>query len=121
MRRLSPWGLSLIILSPVPVVAQTTEPPPTPCCRTLGEVRTNIDRIDDQILRLMAERSRYVAQAERFKTSAATVRDETRIRQILTRIREKAARQGVNPDIAEATFRAMVEGFTAEEARQIRR
>jgi isochorismate pyruvate lyase len=77
----------------------------------LGEVRTNIDRIDDQILRLMAERSRYVAQAERFKTSAATVRDETRIRQILTRIREKAARQGVNPDIAEATFRAMVEGF----------
>ncbi|MDQ1157556.1 isochorismate pyruvate lyase [Sphingomonas sp. SORGH_AS 950] len=96
-------------------------PAPTPCCRNLGEVRTNIDRIDDQILRLMAERSRYVAQAGRFKTSAATVRDEARIRQILARIREKAARQGVNPDVAEATFRAMVEGFTAEEARQVGR
>ncbi|MBN3558095.1 chorismate mutase [Sphingomonas yabuuchiae] len=95
--------------------------PATPCCRTLGEVRTNIDRIDDEILRLMAERSRYVAQAGRFKTSAATVRDEARIRQILTRIREKAATQGVSPDVAEATFRAMVEGFTAEEARQKRR
>ncbi|HJO67939.1 MAG TPA: chorismate mutase [Sphingomonas sanguinis] len=81
-------------------------------------MRTNIDRIDDEILRLMAERSRYVAQAGRFKTSAATVRDDARIRQILTRIREKAAKQGLNPDVAEATFRAMVEGFTAQEARQ---
>ncbi|MCT8002825.1 hypothetical protein NZL82_13170 [Sphingomonas sanguinis] len=41
---------------------------------------------------------------------------EVRIRQILAPIREKVARQGVNPDVAEATFRAMVEGFTAEEA-----
>ncbi|APX67357.1 hypothetical protein AV944_01380 [Sphingomonas sp. LK11] len=95
--------------------------PATPCCRTLGEVRANIDRIDDQILRLMAERSRYVAQAGRFKSSAATVRDEARIRQILTRIREKAVTQGVSPEVAEATFRAMIEGFTAEEARQKRR
>jgi isochorismate pyruvate lyase len=84
-------------------------------------VRTNIDRIDDQILRLMAERSRYVAQAGRFKTSAAGVRDETRIQQILVRIREKAVREGVSPDVAEATFRAMVEAFTAEEARQVGR
>ena len=26
------------------------------CCKTLGEVRTNIDRIDHEIIRLMAER-----------------------------------------------------------------
>ena len=107
---------AILLSAPAPA-----EEPATPCCRTLGEVRTNIDRIDDQILRLMAERSRYVAQAGRFKTSAATVRDEARIRQILTSIREKAATQGVSPDVAEATFRAMVEGFTAEEERQKRR
>ena len=41
---------------------------------------------------------------------------EVRIRQILAPIREKVARQGVTPDVAQATFRAMVEGFTAEEA-----
>ncbi|WP_454278509.1 hypothetical protein [Sphingomonas sp. Marseille-Q8236] len=46
---------------------------------------------------------------------------EVRIRQILAPIREKVARQGVNPDVAEATFRAMVEGFAAEEARQVGR
>lgn len=109
-----------LLAVPLPTSLSAQERP-TPCCRTLGEVRTNIDRIDDQILRLMAERSRYVAQAGRFKTSAANVRDDVRIRQILTRIREKAKQAGVNPDIAEATFRAMVEGFTAEEARQMER
>ncbi len=115
MRLLPACSTLLAALLSAPISAQA---PATPCCRTLGEVRTNIDRIDDEILRLMAERSRYVAQAGRFKTSAATVRDDARIRQILTRIREKAAKQGLNPDVAEATFRAMVEGFTAQEARQ---
>lgn len=115
MRLLPACSTLLAILLSAPAPAEV---PATPCCRTLGEVRTNIDRIDDQILRLMAERSRYVAQAGRFKTSAATVRDDARIRQILMRIREKAAKQGLSPDVAEATFRAMVEGFTAQEARQ---
>lgn len=115
MRLLPTCSTLLAILLSAPASAQA---PATPCCRTLGEVRTNIDRIDDQILRLMAERSRYVAQAGRFKTSAATVRDDARIRQILTSIREKATKQGLDPDVAEATFRAMVEGFTAQEARQ---
>ncbi|WP_428969192.1 chorismate mutase [Sphingomonas sp. Xoc002] len=118
MRLLPICSMLLAILLSAPAPA---EGPATPCCRTLGEVRTNIDRIDDEILRLMAERSRYVTQAGRFKASAATVRDEARIRQILTRIREKAATQGVSRDVAEATFRAMVEGFTAEEVRQKRR
>ncbi len=115
MRLLPACSTLLAILLSAPAPA---EAPATPCCRTLDEVRTNIDRIDDQILRLMAERSRYVAQAGRFKASAATVRDDARIRQILMRIREKAAKQGLDPDVAEATFRAMVEGFTADEARQ---
>lgn len=115
--RFSPSCAALFAaLLPVPVSAQDAA---SPCCRTLNEVRANIDRLDDQILRLMAERSRYVAQAGRFKSSAATVRDDARIRQILVRIREKATKAGVSPDVAEATFRAMVEGFTAEEARQV--
>lgn len=120
MRPLLPLILGLASLSS-PVLAQTSARPSIPCCRDLGEVRARIDGIDDQILHLMAERSRYVRQAGRFKTSAATVRDEARIRRILARIREKAAREGLSPDVAEATFRAMVEGFTAEEARQWQR
>ena len=36
-------------------------------CRSLGEVRENIDRIDNEIIRLIAERASYVIQASSFK------------------------------------------------------
>lgn len=36
-------------------------------CTTLEEVRNNIDRLDQQIVTLLAERGRYVSQAARFK------------------------------------------------------
>ena len=35
-------------------------------CHTLEEVRTQIDRLDRQIVTLLAERGAYVAQAARF-------------------------------------------------------
>ena len=37
------------------------------CCQSLSEVRTNIDRIDKELVRLMAERGQYVHEAARFK------------------------------------------------------
>ncbi|MGN8547618.1 chorismate mutase [Bradyrhizobium sp. 13971] len=43
------------------------------CCKTLGEVRSNIDRLDREIVRLMAERGRYVHEAARFKANPAQV------------------------------------------------
>ena len=36
-------------------------------CTTLEEVRSNIDRLDQQIVSLLAERGHYVSQAARFK------------------------------------------------------
>ena len=43
------------------------------CCRTLGEVRSNIDHLDKQIVGLIAERSHYVHEAARFKANPAQV------------------------------------------------
>lgn len=36
-------------------------------CNSLEEVRENIDRIDDNIIKLIAERGSYVLQASEFK------------------------------------------------------
>lgn len=38
-------------------------------CESLEEVRANIDRIDDEIIKLIAERGTYVVQASSFKKS----------------------------------------------------
>ncbi|MBP5168762.1 MAG: chorismate mutase, partial [Oscillospiraceae bacterium] len=36
-------------------------------CSSLEEVRENIDRIDNEIIKLIAERTTYVVQASSFK------------------------------------------------------
>lgn len=88
---------------------------PTACCSSLEEVRANIDRIDTGIVALMAERSRYVAEAARFKPDAARVHDGARVERIIARVKELAAADKFPPEVAEATFRAMIAAFTEYE------
>ena len=80
-------------------------------CRDLDQVRAHIDRLDAEILNLMAERSHYVREAARFKATREGVVDRARIEDIITRMRAKAEETGLAPDIAEAAFRRMIDSF----------
>lgn len=87
------------------------------CCETLGEVRTNIDRIDRQIVALIAERGGYVREAARFKANPAAVEDKARVEQIIARLRTLAVEDKAPPDVVEATYRALIAAYTDEERR----
>jgi isochorismate pyruvate lyase len=82
------------------------------CCATLGEVRDNIDRIDREIVHAMAERGKYVREAARFKKSAAAVEAPQRVEQVVEKAKTLAAQDGLAPEVAEATYRAMIKAFT---------
>ena len=82
------------------------------CCASLGEVRDNIDRIDREIVGAMAERSKYVREAGRFKKSAAEVEAPQRVEQVVAKAKALAAEDGLPPEVAEATYRAMIKAFT---------
>ena len=81
------------------------------CCETLGDVRVNIDRIDREIVRLMAERGRYVAEAGRFKANPAAVSVPARVEQIILKVRSLARDNGLSDVVAEKTYRAMIAAF----------
>ena len=81
------------------------------CCATLGQVRENIDRLDGEIIAAMAEREKYVAEAGRFKKDPAAVSAPARVEAIVARVRGKAQADGLSPDVAERTFRAMIAAF----------
>ncbi|MBV8107504.1 MAG: chorismate mutase [Hyphomicrobiales bacterium] len=81
------------------------------CCATLAEVRENIDRIDHAIIALMAERGQYVAEAARFKPDSAAVSAPARVDAIIAKVRADAEAQGLDPIVAERTYRAMVAAF----------
>ena len=92
------------------IMTKPPEKPATPC-RDLHEVRAIIDRLDGEILKLMAERSGYVGEAARFKPSREGVVDLARIENIIARMQAQAEESGLAPEIAEAVFRCMIDSF----------
>jgi isochorismate pyruvate lyase len=81
------------------------------CCATLATVRENIDRIDHELIRLMAERQQYVGEAGRFKKDPAAVSDPARVDAVIAKVRADAVAQKLDPAVAEKTFRAMIASF----------
>ena len=80
-------------------------------CKDLNEVRENIDRIDDQIVKLIAERSAYVSQAANFKKTTDDVKAPERVEMIIKKIRVLAKENNLNPDIIEVVYRGMINAF----------
>ena len=86
-------------------------------CDTLQEVREQIDRIDTLIVDLVAERTKYVFQAARFKNTREAVRVPTRINSIINRVRSMAKETELDPDMIESVYRHLIEQSIVGEAR----
>lgn len=98
-----------------------TDPAYRPLADNLAGVRREIDRIDDAIVKLLAERAMYVKDAARFKRDAFQVSAPARQAQVFAHVRELAGRhdppfnggfEGL-PDVVEAAYRALVAGYIA--------
>lgn len=80
-------------------------------CQSIEEVRENIDRIDREIIKLIAERKGFVLQAAAFKKSAEGVKAPHRVEEVIRKVREKASEYGADPDMVEALYREMISRF----------
>ena len=56
-------------------------------CNSLEEVREQIDQIDDAIIRLIAERGKYVVQASMFKKDEKSVAAPNRVEAVIKKVR----------------------------------
>ena len=84
-------------------------------CRNMAEVRHGIDRLDEEIVALVAERFRYMDAAARIKTERGSVRDEARKAEVIANARRKAAAAGVPVAVVEEIYERLVEGSIAYE------
>lgn len=89
-------------------------------CNSLEEVRNNIDRIDNEIIKLIAERGVYVSQASAFKKNEDGVRDTGRVEKVIAKVREKALEYDANPDMVEALYREMISRFVNMEMKEFK-
>ena len=84
-------------------------------CISLAEVREHIDRVDRQLVALIAERGAYVRQAAGFKKTAEEVPAPQRVAQVLARVSAVALECGAEPAVVDATWRAMIAAFIDSE------
>lgn len=80
-------------------------------CSSLSEVRENIDRIDREIVALIAKRGAFVAKAASFKKTTEEVKAPNRVEQVISKVTSLALEQGANPEVVESVYRSMISAF----------
>jgi isochorismate pyruvate lyase len=94
-------------------------------CTSMQHVRAEIDRIDDALVALIAERFGYVDRAWQLKRAAGTEGAVVpwRIQQVIDRVSRQAASRGLPPemvDMVEAQWRNMLGWFIQYEEEKLR-
>src|SRR6478672_10332877 len=89
-------------------------------CRSMDEVRAEIDRIDQSLVDLIGERFAYVDRAWQLKQSPAEARVPWRIQQVIDKVRARAAAKDLPPELAEALWRQMIGWFVQYEEEKLR-
>ncbi len=84
--------------------------------RELADLRAEIDRVDSELVKLIAERMKIVDRVVAIKKAAglpAFIPD--RVEEVAQRVREEAKRFGAPPELAEHVYRRMMEWIIAYE------
>ncbi len=84
-------------------------------CLSLDDVRQQIDRLDRELVRLIAARGAYVRQAAGFKRRAEEIPAPQRVAQVLARVDALAVEFGAERPVVAAVWRAMIDAFIAAE------
>lgn len=78
-------------------------------CHDMTDVRREIDRIDRELVTLLAERLTYIEQAGHIKGERGAVRDEARIEDVVQKVVAAAEPEGLPRAIAEPLWRLLIE------------
>jgi len=78
-------------------------------CQTKEDVRAEIDRIDQALLALFAERHQYVTRMAHIKTDPHEAYDKARIESIIEKQRERASGLDLDEDQAELIWRTLID------------
>lgn len=84
-------------------------------CRTMAEVRHGVDRLDEQIVALLAERFRYMEAAARIKPQRDQVRDEWRKADVLAKVAASARQEQAPEERIAQLYEDLVESSIAFE------
>ena len=85
-------------------------------CTTMAHVRAEIDRLDDDLVRLFAERAGFIDRAAEIKAGVdLPARIEARVEEVVANVRRHAESYGLPPDLVEKLWRRLIDWSIARE------
>jgi len=89
-------------------------------CKTLEDLRKEIDKVDEKIVELIAVRNDYIKQAAKFKHAIDEIKADDRIENVLNHVRHKALSLGVSPNMVADLYKKMIDAMVETEIAEFR-
>ena len=87
-----------------------TEYTPPACCKTMTELRVQIDAIDVELIALLMKRSSYIDRAVDLKRiEGLPARTTGRVAEVLDNVATKAMSEGLDPRLAKKLWSELIE------------
>ena len=85
-------------------------------CTSMAEIRAEIDRLDQELVRLFADRAGYIDRAAEIKAGAdLPARIEARVEEVVQNVRRHADTYGLPPELVEKLGRRLIDWSIARE------
>lgn len=85
-------------------------------CSTMADIRAEIDRLDEDLVRLFAERAGYIDRAAQIKAQVdLPARIGSRVEEVVGNVRRHAQTYGLPPDLVEKLWRRLIDWSIARE------
>ncbi|MEX0276697.1 MAG: chorismate mutase [Ruegeria sp.] len=87
-------------------------------CRSMQELRPQIDQLDRQLIELLVTRAGYIDRATELKPGEGLpARIPDRVEEVVQRVRKRSDELGMDPDLAESLWRILIDWSIAREER----
>jgi isochorismate pyruvate lyase len=89
-------------------------------CESMAEIRAEIDRLDEALVCLFAERAGYIDRAAEIKAQVdLPARIGSRVEEVVSNVRRHAATYGLPPDLVEKLWRRLIDWSIAREENRL--
>ncbi len=89
-------------------------------CKTMQDLRVQIDKLDRQLIEMLVTRAKYIDRASQLKPGEGLpARIPDRVEEVVQRVRTSSDQLGMDPDLAEKLWRILIDWSIAREERVI--
>jgi len=93
---------------------------PPEACKSMAELRVQIDAIDIELITLLANRSGYIDRAvDLKKIEGLPARTTDRVAEVLNKVSATATQNGLDPDLARNLWGELIEWSIQREIREL--